>query len=215
MLLKVCAKALMTVEQVMLQFSSLKVYLLIIAVVLVHAEPPVRAPYSASGWRPQVPFNLPGEYLPPFGSSVEISKERVEHAGTFNAPQTNSNYLPPQFDVPQQEQQPLSSANQADTVNRDRQETPSSQYGTPADGGFRIIYPEEEDSASLNQPQANYKEGRYYVVTPDNKLQRVVYRTEDAKGDEFTAQLRYSSVGELQDPVYKYNSQGQLERVLK
>ncbi|XP_034475707.1 uncharacterized protein LOC117782782 [Drosophila innubila] len=195
----------------------LKVYLLIVTVVAIQAERPARAPYAASGWRPEVPFNLPGEYLPPLGSSIEISKERVEHAGTFNAPQPNSNFLPPQFDVPQQEQQeqPLPSANQAETVNSDRQQKPASQYGAPADGGFRIIYPDEDDSASLTQPQSNIKEGRYYIVSPDNKLQRVIYRTVDAKGDDFTALLKYSSVGELQDPVYKYNSQGQLERVLK
>ncbi|KAM8712066.1 hypothetical protein ACLKA7_012568 [Drosophila subpalustris] len=194
----------------------LKVYLLIIAVVAIQAEPPMkRAPYAASGWRPEVPFNLPGEYLPPAGSSLEISKQRVEHAGTFNTPQLNSNYLPPTFDVPQreqdQEEQSLPSANQADTLNRD----PAAQYGPPAEGGFRIIYPDEGDSASLTQPQSKIKEGRYYIVSPDNKLQRVIYRTVDANGDDFTAQLKYSSVGELQDPVYKYNSQGQLERVLK
>lgn len=196
------------------QFICLQVYLLIVAVVAIQAEPPVRAPYAASGWRPEVPFNLPGEYLPPAGSSVQISKERVEHAVTLNVPLANSNFVPPQQE--QLDQSRFSGANQADTANRDRQQVPASEYGTPADGGFRIIYPDEDDSADLTQPQPSIKEGRYYIVSPDNKLQRVVYRTEDAKGsDDFTAQLKYSSVGQLQDPVYKYNTQGQLERVLK
>ncbi|KAH8372338.1 hypothetical protein KR093_011078, partial [Drosophila rubida] len=192
--------------------------LLIVAVVVVAGEPPKRAPYAAAGWRPQVPFNLPSEFQPPAGYRVEITKQRVEHAGTFNAPQLNSQYLPPQFDVPQQEteQQSLPSASQPNAVGSDQQR-PADQYGPPSDGSFRIVYPEEEeDAASLKQPQAsNIKEGRYYVISPDNKLQRVIYRTEEAQGDEFTAQLKYSAVGDLQDSVYKYNSQGQLERVLK
>ncbi|XP_034109006.1 uncharacterized protein LOC117571119 [Drosophila albomicans] len=190
----------------------LKFVLLIVGIVLVAGEPPKRAPYPAAGWRPQVPFNLPSDFQPPAGYRVEITKQRVEHAGTFNAPQFNSQYLPPQFDVPQQQQQ----EEQQSSINKDQQ-SPADQYGPPADDSFRIVYPEEEeDSASLTQPKSsNIKEGRYYVISPDNKLQRVIYRTEEAQGDEFTAQLKYSPVGELQDPVYKYNSQGQLERVLK
>lgn len=196
-------------------FLSFKVILLIAAIAGIHAESPARAPYAPAGWRPRVPFDLPSQNLPPVGSSFEISRERVEHAATFNAPQANSNYLPPNAEVP----------NQGDILERERERqatqlpSPAAQYGAPVDGSFRIDYPDEENPAPSTDLQSRIEEGRYYIVSADNKLQRVLYRTvknaEDAAGDGFTAQLRYSSVGELQDPIYKYNSQGQLERVLK
>ncbi|XP_064543805.1 uncharacterized protein LOC135432197 [Drosophila montana] len=201
----------------------LKVILLVTTIAGIHAESPVRAPYAPAGWRPRVPFNLPSQNVAPVGSSFEISRERVEHAGTFNAPQANSNYLPPNAEVPNQQQQPVLSGNQGDILDGERQAnrqpSPAAQYGAPVDGGFRIDYPDEENPAPSTDLQSRIEEGRYYIVSSDNKLQRVLYRTvknaEDAAGDGFTAQLRYSSVGELQDPIYKYNSQGQLERVLK
>ncbi|EDW61027.1 uncharacterized protein [Drosophila virilis] len=191
----------------------LKVILLIATIAGSHAESTARAPYAPAGWRPRVPFNLPSQNLPPVGSSFEISRERVEHAGAFNAAQANSNYLPPNAAVP----------NQGDILERERQAnqlpSPAAQYGAPVDGSFRIDYPDEENPAPSTDLQSRIEEGRYYIVSSDNKLQRVQYRTvknaEDAAGAGFTAQLRYSSVGELQDPIYKYNSQGQLERVLK
>ncbi|XP_023167457.1 uncharacterized protein LOC111597128 [Drosophila hydei] len=178
-----------------------KLILLGFAFAGISAEPPVRAPYAPAGWRPRVPFSLPGN----LETSVEISRQRVEHAGTLHAAQLASNYLPPNMPG----QQPVSKQVEDET-------TPSPQYGTPADGTFRIDYPEEEVPApSSDLQRSKIKEGRYYIVADDNKLQRVLYRTVQTAGDDLTAQLRYSAVGKLQDPVYKYNSQGQLERVLK
>ncbi|KAH8413595.1 hypothetical protein KR222_001414, partial [Zaprionus bogoriensis] len=158
--------------------------------------------YAPSGWRPQVPFTLPGEYLPPLGSGVEITQARVEHVGTYSEPRGVLD------------------------VNRDRQgraeltpqqtTTPAAQYGPPEEDGFRIVYPEEQEPSTTTESQPSISTGRYYIISDDNKLQRVVYRTaQKAAGEDFTAQLRYSAVGELQDPVYKYNAQGQLQRVLK
>lgn len=169
----------------------LQVLLLIVTAVATQAELPRRAPYAASGWRPQVPFSLPNEFLPPVGSTVEISQARVQHAGTFSESLPSAQQLPPQT-------------------------TPAAEYGPPGDNGFKIIYPEEDElTTTTTESQSNIKTGRYYVISPDNKLQRVVYRTSQTEGEDFTAQLKYSSVGELQDPVYKYNAQGQLQRVLK
>ncbi|XP_022224566.2 uncharacterized protein LOC111075536 [Drosophila obscura] len=187
----------------------------------VRGELPVgrRAPYAPAGWQPRVPFNLPNEYLPPIraiGTGVEITRERVEHTGQISPPQ--SNYLTPsQLDVPEEE---------APLPNSNRNSRPSKQYGAPAaDPAFTIIYPDDEEessasasaSASADQQQSNIREGRYYIVAKDNKIQRVSFRSlQKVDGDEdFTAQLRYSTVGQLQDPVYRYNSQGQLERILK
>ncbi|XP_017836649.1 uncharacterized protein LOC108595868 [Drosophila busckii] len=160
----------------------LKILLFAVGVLGLQAE---RALYPAAGWRPSVPFNLTRT-----GYSVEISKARVEQVE--QAP--NGNYLPAEE---QQQQQPL----------------PANEYGAPQADSFRIVYPHEEDTSNSADLQSDTKAGRYYIVSPDNKLQRVIYRTvQDAKditGEGFTAQLRYSTVGELQDPVYKYNQQGQ------
>lgn len=170
--------------------------------VATQAELPRRAPYAASGWRPQVPFSLPSEYLPPVGTSVEISKANVQHAGTFSEPL-----------LPAQQLSPTEANKYPQTT---QQSTPAAEYGPPEDDGFRIIYPEADElTTTTTESQSNIRTGRYFVLSPDNKLQRVIYRTAQSAGDDFTAQLKYSSVGELQDPVYKYNAQGQLQRVLK
>ncbi|XP_046866224.1 uncharacterized protein LOC6639769 [Drosophila willistoni] len=84
------------------------------------------------------------------------------------------------------------------------------------DSGFTIIYPDEEDT-STSSP-SNIKEGRYFIISPEKKLQRVIYRTlqnQDDGNEDFIAQLKYSTVGEVNDPIYRSNNQGQLERVLK
>ncbi|XP_032589876.1 uncharacterized protein LOC6559878 [Drosophila grimshawi] len=189
---------------------QLKFIFVITCAVAIHAETPVSL-YAPAGWRPQVPFNLPGEFGDPVGSSVQITRARVEHAGTFNEPQVNPNYLPPKFD--NSNQQPVAQPESTELPTGEQQTTPAAEYGAP---NFRINYPEEDESAASLDLQQNFREGRYYIVSSNNKLQRVLYRTtEDKTGDGFTAQLRYSPVGELHDPVYKYNSLGQLERVLK
>ncbi|KAH8308641.1 hypothetical protein KR059_000024, partial [Drosophila kikkawai] len=181
--------------------SSLKILLLVAFLVLVRGDPEapiVRlAPYSPSGWQPQIPFNLPNEYLPARSSypRVEVTKARVEQV-----------YPSQQLDIPE-------------AVSNQPSSRPANQYGAP-DPGFKIVYPDEEepvspkDSAEPNQP--NIREGRYFIISQDNKLQRVTFSSEQNGNDEdFTARLSYSTVGQLKDPVYRYNSQGQLERLLK
>ncbi|XP_052840022.1 uncharacterized protein LOC128254767 [Drosophila gunungcola] len=179
-----------------------------LAIVRGELVPPVgrRAPYAPAGWQPRIPFNLPNEYVPPIRSSqgVEITKARVDQIEPLDKPQPN--YLPPQLvDVPEEEILPIS--------------RPANQYGPP-DPGFKIIYPDEEEPAtpkdSIDNQQSNVREGRYFVISQDNKLQRVTFSSQrNANDEDFTAQLSYSTVGQLKDPVYRYNDQGQLERVLK
>lgn len=59
--------------------------------------------------------------------------------------------------------------------------------------------------------------GQYYILGNDNTLQRVVYTTtqsdDDRLHDGFTAQLRYEPVEPIRDPVYAYDSQGQLVKI--
>ncbi|EDV35852.1 uncharacterized protein Dana_GF12258 [Drosophila ananassae] len=169
-------------------------------------EPPIRrvAPYAPAGWKPTIPFNLPNELFPPGRSNVrvEITKQRVEEVTPVDKPE--SNYLPPEKpDVSEDPILPVS--------------LPANQYGPP-DPGFRIVYPDESSNSheSDETPQPNIREGRYFIISKDNKLQRVTFSSQQVGDDEdFTAQLSYATVGQLKDPVYRYNNQGQLERVLK
>lgn len=59
--------------------------------------------------------------------------------------------------------------------------------------------------------------GQYYILSKDNTLQRVVYETTQTEDDVinsgFTAQLRYSPVAPIIDPVYGYDDQGHLIRI--
>lgn len=59
--------------------------------------------------------------------------------------------------------------------------------------------------------------GQYYILSKDNTLQRVVYRTEQTNDDTinngFTAHLRYSLVEPIRDPIYGYDDQGHLIRI--
>ncbi|XP_032572021.1 uncharacterized protein LOC6610053 [Drosophila sechellia] len=163
-------------------------------------------PYAPAGWHPQIPFNLPNEYVPPIRSAqgVEITKARVDQFDPVEKPQPN--YLPPkQLVIPEEE-----------ILNTSR---PSNQYGPP-DPKFKIIYPDDEEPVTakdiVDNQQPKIREGRYFVISQDNKLQRFTFSSQqNENAEDFTAQLTYSTVGQLKDPVYRYNSQGQLERVLK
>ncbi|KAH8401204.1 hypothetical protein KR009_003617, partial [Drosophila setifemur] len=186
------------------------IIILIASLAAIHGAPelPVgrRAPYAPSGWQPRIPFNLPNEYQPPVrsNSGVEITRQRVHQIYPVDKPERN--YLSPQqLDVPEEQILPVS--------------RPANQYGAP-DPGFKIIYPDEEEPStpvdSAEGQQSNITEGRYFIVSKDNKLQRVTFSSQQkGEDDDFTAQLSYSTLGELKDPVYRYNNQGQLERVLK
>lgn len=59
--------------------------------------------------------------------------------------------------------------------------------------------------------------GQYYILSKDNTLQRVIYRTQQTKDDSinngFTAHLRYSLVKPIRDPIYGYDDQGHLVRI--
>ncbi|XP_017468464.1 PREDICTED: uncharacterized protein LOC108360615 [Rhagoletis zephyria] len=84
---------------------------------------------------------------------------------------------------------------------------------------------QEVDDADAKRPSDGYPSsratrGQYYVLGPDNRLQLVRFSTtqseEEARNNSgFTAQLRYTPVGEINDPVFKYNGQGQLVRIVK
>uniref|UniRef100_A0A9I3GJ70 DUF4794 domain-containing protein n=1 Tax=Anopheles farauti TaxID=69004 RepID=A0A9I3GJ70_9DIPT len=77
----------------------------------------------------------------------------------------------------------------------------------------------EDDAGRSVVAVANAFSGQYYILAPDNTLQRVVYSTmitdEDRQANGFSAQLKYSPVDPIRDPVYTYDEQGQLVRIYK
>lgn len=115
-----------------------------------------------------------------------------------------------------------------EALNAARESYNRQQEGEVANGDDGISeadVQEADDAAGAKQPGAGYPasratRGQYYVLGPDNRLQLVRFTTaqseEEARSNGgFTAQLRYTPVGEINDPVFKYNSQGQLVRIVK
>ncbi|XP_067627303.1 uncharacterized protein [Eurosta solidaginis] len=69
-------------------------------------------------------------------------------------------------------------------------------------------------------PASRATYGQYYILGPDKRFQLVRFTTsqseeEAQKNGGFTAKLRYIPVGEINDPVFKYDSRGQLVRIFK
>ncbi|XP_073847874.1 uncharacterized protein [Musca autumnalis] len=280
--------------------------LLIASIAYAAAEAPFaqhhKAPYAPAGFRPDIPFNLPGEYLPPTsfdddtaaeqqyadnqGYQFEISKQRVDFAGQ------EVQYVPVsephrQYGPPPSNQQPGTNTNGGGGVRPNRRpfnrrpsfpgnrgqpnfpqqpqagsfnppqrlpnpqtderfepqqiphQQPAAQYGAPinVDPRSQAAYDHHEDEDAkhfaldaLNAAIENYNrlqenhsdrisQGQYFVVNPDQSIQKVQFTTKqseaEAKDNDFTAQLKYTKVGELHDPLYKYNAAGQLVRIVK
>lgn len=76
---------------------------------------------------------------------------------------------------------------------------------------------EEVEAESGDSAIAVANSGQYYVLAPDNTLQRVTFYTRQTEDDRrtngFTAELRYAPVAPIRDPIYAYNEQGQLVKV--
>lgn len=77
--------------------------------------------------------------------------------------------------------------------------------------------PEEVDNENVDPSIAVANSGQYYVLAPDNTLQKVTFYTrqteDDRRSNGFTAELRYAPVQPIRDPIYAYNDQGQLVKV--
>lgn len=104
-----------------------------------------------------------------------------------------------------------------------RQEAPAAparEYGPPRNAPVPTDN-EDQDSQEEEQPSVSVsnsiQRGRYYVLTPDNTLQRVNFQTsqseEEARTNGFTAQLKYKPVQPIREPIYAYNDQGVLVRI--
>lgn len=114
---------------------------------------------------------------------------------------------------------------------RVQQQQPQEEYGPPTTITPAVeAQPEEEnltenaekeveqvDDEAVDASIAVANSGQYYVLTPDNTLQKVTFFTRQSEDDRrtngFSAQLRYDPVEPIRDPIYAYNEQGQLVRV--
>ncbi|XP_053681324.1 putative uncharacterized protein DDB_G0274435 [Anopheles nili] len=76
-----------------------------------------------------------------------------------------------------------------------------------------------DDDGQTRVAVSNSFAGQYYILTPENTLQRVVYSAmvtdEDREVNGFSAQLKYSPVDPIRGPVYTYDEQGQLIQIYK
>ncbi|CAD7012795.1 uncharacterized protein LOC101449477 [Ceratitis capitata] len=69
-------------------------------------------------------------------------------------------------------------------------------------------------------PASRATRGQYYVLGLDNRLQLVRYTTTQSEAEartdgSFTANLHYTPLGEIKNPIFKSNSRGQLQRIVK
>ncbi|XP_055625747.1 uncharacterized protein LOC129768259 [Toxorhynchites rutilus septentrionalis] len=169
-----------------------------------------------------------------------------QRSNSQQSPQFNNKRVKP---LPQIQQQqpifPISAQLRALAANnfqfgRQEQEYPSNSYGVPTKNNpVDDNVPEDPQTTDLptvddNEDEQNQQatsdgqtvitvsnafSGQYYVLGPDNNLQRVMFSTsqsdEDRRNMGFTAQLRYSAVEPIRGPVYAYNEQGQLIRIYK
>lgn len=93
--------------------------------------------------------------------------------------------------------------------------TPAPVHETVEETEPESAQPEDDnDGPVIAVANAN---GQYYILGKDNTLQRVVYETtqteDDILNNGFTAQLRYTPVEPIVDPVYGYDDQGHLIRI--
>lgn len=114
-----------------------------------------------------------------------------------------------------------------------QQQVDPTVYGPPQQGGYPYPPPPpvhetvdettvesddpEEDTTDPTIVAVSNAGGQYYILGKDNTLQRVVYEAiqtdDDVANNGFSAQLRYSPVEPIRDPVYGYDDEGHLIRI--
>ncbi|CAO1435127.1 unnamed protein product [Diamesa serratosioi] len=146
----------------------------------------------------QQPYLLSPSFAPTFRM---LNKEIVKNVG-------QSYGLPPLDDTPQL----------YGTNNEERKEFDESSRENSEDKSV-IALANANNQENILQSSKNGDVGQYYILLPDNSLQKVKYSTvqteEDRQNNIFSAQLKYYPVEAIKDPVYGHDSQGKLTRLLK
>lgn len=98
--------------------------------------------------------------------------------------------------------------------------TPENSYGVPEDNLYNSPENYQDQSSDIEENnQEIVSKGNYYILTEDNTLQKVSYQTKqsdkNSEDNKFTAELKYEDVEPISDPVFAYNKNGQLIRILR
>lgn len=147
---------------------------------------------------------------------VETSRlQAIPHKSIFNEKQQL-----PQF-------QKIRQFNSNPTFQRQQQQQQQNEHGYsyPYPAAVPPVHETVDESTPDDQEETTgtsviavaNASGQYYILGKDNTLQRVMYRTaqteDDVNSDGFTAQLHYTPVEPIRDPVYGYDDQGHLVRI--
>lgn len=107
-----------------------------------------------------------------------------------------------------------------DAYNRQLEADAASSDDGASEADVQEVNVDGTKKTSGGYPASRATRGQYYVLGPDNRLQFVRFTTtqseeEARRNGGFTAQLQYMPVGEINDPIFKSNSNGQLVRIVK
>lgn len=149
----------------------------------------------------QQPYLLSPSFAPTFRMVNELMNEET----TKNVGQAYG--LPPVNNVPQED------GNNKKEVEEEIDEEQSNEQDTEDKSVIALA------NANILQSSKNGEAGQYYILLPDNSLQKVKYSTiqteEDRQNNGFSAQLKYYPVEAIKDPVFGHDSQGKLTRLFK
>ena len=199
--------------------------------------PPINVPTQPPQFQP----NLPPTNVP---TQKPNTDERFESQHFFPRDQQQKpalQYGAPNYNIdPRNNKQQQANINQqqlsleygAPNNNNNLEQQPALVYGAP--GNIDSLREEELEKQfalealkaavdNYNRLQENNNDkiaqGQYFVVNPDHSIQKVKFTTKKSKDEsrptDFSAELNYTKVGEINDPLYKYTSEGQLVRIVK
>ncbi|CAO1435443.1 unnamed protein product [Diamesa tonsa] len=151
------------------------------------------------------PYLLSPSFAPIFrNANVKLNK-----VTTKNIEQAYG--LPPVNNLPE------IGGNNSKEIEEETNEEDSNEQGM--DDNSVIALANANNQRNILQSSKNGETGQYYILLPDNSLQKVKYSTvqtkEDRQNNGFSAQLKYYPVEAIKDPVFGHDSQGKLTRLLK
>lgn len=167
------------------------------------------------------PLLLSPVFAPQFAAPTQQLRE--QKFGQQRNPKNDVQQLPPQEYGPPKAAQPETTEfpqrnepEQPQSIpNNNNNDYDESSEESDENDEPSIVVSNAESHAKIQQSQY----GQYYILLPDNSLQKVRYATgqsdEDRQINGYSAQLRYSPVEPIKDPVYGYDEQGKLVRLFK
>lgn len=151
----------------------------------------------------QQPYLLSPSFAPTFrmtnGQLNEVTTQNIGQA--YGLPPVNNM---PQDDLNKEDEEEI---DQEESIEQDTENTSV------------IALANANNQGNILQSSKNGEAGQYYILLPDNTLQKVKYSTiqteEDRRNNGFSAKLKYYPVEAIKDPVFGHDSQGKLTRLFK